>query len=294
MTRSAVPGSVPAAESPAPAGARAESPGSAFDTATGVSRDGDGVWRADLAPDWDLGTGILNGGYLLSVVGRAAVLDSPHEHPVALAAGFLRPARADRATLHVSTAPPGRTTAHATVGLADSTGTLISAQVTTATLTAVEAAGSRPDATPVEKCLPLTEEGARSMPGVPFPGLMRQVETRLDPVTAGWVFGKPADEPVHRAWVRFADGRDPDPLALVLFADVLPPTGFALGRMGWAPTVQIQVLVRDLPAPGWCLVETRGGEVRDGWVDEDCRIWDSTGRLVAQARQLARVARAPQ
>ena len=59
--------------------------------------------------------------------------------------------------------------------------------------------------------------------------------------------------------------------------------------MGWAPTVQLQVLVRALPAPGWCLVEARASEVAGGWVDEDYRIWDSTGRLVAQSRQLARV-----
>ena len=283
MTRSARPDAVAAEETPA----------SAFDTATRATRRDDGIWHAELAPEWDLGNGILNGGYLLSIAGRAAVGDSPHAHPVALAASYLRPARADRATLQVSTAPPGRTTAHATVVLADSTAAVVSAQITTATLNTPgpAGAGSWPEATPVEKCLPLTEEGARAMPNVPFPGLMRQVETRLDPVTSGWIFGRSADEPVHRAWVRLADGRDPDPFALVLFADVLPPTGFAVGRLGWAPTVQIQVLIRDLPAPGWCLVEARGGEVKDGWVDEDCRIWDSTGRLVAQSRQLARIAR---
>jgi hypothetical protein len=31
--------------------------------------------------------------------------------------------------------------------------------------------------------------------------------------------------------------------------------------------------------------------VAGGWLDEDYRIWDSTGRLVAQSRQLARVPR---
>ena len=94
-----------------------------------------------------------------------------------------------------------------------------------------------------------------------------------------------------RAWVRFADDREPDALALVTFADALPPTTFAAGRFGWAPTVQLQVLVRAVPAPGWCLVEARASEVAGGWLDEDYRIWDSTGRLVAQSRQLARTPR---
>jgi Thioesterase-like superfamily len=126
---------------------------------------------------------------------------------------------------------------------------------------------------------------------VPAVGLRERVETRLDPATAGWAVGRPSGEPVMRAWVRLADGSAPDPFALLLFADVLPPTSWSIGLMGWAPTVQLQVLVRALPAPGWCLVEASASEVAGGWLDEDYRIWDSTGRLVAQSRQLARVPR---
>ena len=126
---------------------------------------------------------------------------------------------------------------------------------------------------------------------LPETGLRTRVETRLDPATAGWARGAPGGEPVLRAWVRLADGRAPDPLALLLFADVLPPTSWAIGHVGWAPTVQLQALVRALPAPGWCLVEARAGEVAGGWLDEDYRIWDADGRLVAQSRQLARLPR---
>jgi hypothetical protein len=53
--------------------------------------------------------------------------------------------------------------------------------------------------------------------------------------------------------------------------------------------VQLQAFVRAAPAPGWCLVEAEASEVAGGWIDEDYRIWDSTGRLVAQSRQLARL-----
>jgi hypothetical protein len=72
---------------------------------------------------------------------------------------------------------------------------------------------------------------------------------------------------------------------------VLPPLGFAMGQRGWAPTVQLQVLVRAMPAPGWCLAEARATQIAGGWIDEDCTIWDSEGRLVVQARQLARLSR---
>ncbi len=266
---------------------------SAFDTATAVSRTDGGGLRAELHPGWDVGGGVLNGGYLLSVVGRAALLESPHPHPVALSASYLRAPAAERATLTVVPGPAGRTLAHSLVTLADAGGPALTVNVTTATLDAdaPEYAEPVPDGPTVEECFSLAEHRHLAPRGVQVPGLSLRVDTRLDPATAGWALGRPSGEPYLRAWMRFADGREPDPLALLTFADALPPTSFAMGHLGWAPTVQLQVLVRALPAPGWCLVEARSSEIAGGWVDEDYRIWDSTGRLVAQSRQLARAPR---
>jgi hypothetical protein len=267
---------------------------SAFDTATAVTRAEGGGLVADLHPGWDVGGGILNGGYLLSVVARAALLESPHPHPVALAASYLRAPAAGPAALTVVPGPAGRTLAHSLVTLSDAGGPALTVNVTTATLGtgAPEYSEPMPDAPPVEECFSVAEHRDLAPPGVQVPGLSLQVDTRLDIATAGWAFGQPSGEPYLRAWMRFADGREPDPLALLTFADALPPTSFAMGNLGWAPTVQLQVLVRALPAPGWCLVEARSSEIAGGWIDEDYRIWDSTGRLVAQSRQLARSPRA--
>jgi hypothetical protein len=262
----------------------------AFDRATAVTRTEAGGLVAELDPGWDVGGGILNGGYLLSVVGRAALLESPHPHPVAVSASYLRAPAAGPATLAVVPGPAGRTLANSLVTLSDAGGPAITATVTTATLgtEASEYSQPAPEAPPVEECFCVAEHRDLAPPGVQVPGLSLRVDTRLDLATAGWAFGQPSGEPHLRAWVRFADGREPDPLALVTFADALPPTSFAMGKLGWAPTVQLQVLVRALPAPGWCLVEARSSEIAGGWLDEDYRIWDSTGRLVAQSRQLAR------
>jgi len=263
---------------------------SAFDTATAVTRTEGGGLVAELDPGWDVGGGILNGGYLLSVAARAALLDSPHPHPVAVSASYLRAPAAGPATLTVVPGPAGRTLAHSQVTLADAGGPALTVTVTTATLGTDEPEYSEPvpEAPTVQECFSVAEHRDLAPPGVQVPGLSLQVDTRLDVATAGWAFGQPSGEPRLRAWMRFTDGREPDPLALLTFADALPPTSFALGNLGWAPTVQLQVLVRALPAPGWCLVEARSSEISGGWVDEDYRIWDSTGRLVAQSRQLAR------
>jgi acyl-coenzyme A thioesterase PaaI-like protein len=265
---------------------------SAFDAATAVRRAEGGGLIADLDPGWDVGGGVMNGGYLLSVVARAAVLESPHPHPVALSASYLRATGPGRVALEVMPGSAGRTLAHAQVVLADAGGPCLTVQTTTAALGSGEVTWSTPppEIAPVEECLSAAEQAAGEV-DVPDVGIRHRVETRLDPATAGWVAGRPSGEPVMRAWVRFADGRGPDPFGLITFADALPPTLWSMGRIGWAPTVQLQVLLRALPAPGWCLAEARAGEVADGWFDEDYKIWDSTGRLVAQSRQLARAPR---
>jgi hypothetical protein len=264
---------------------------SEFETATAVHRAEGGGLVAQLDPGWDVGGGILNGGYLLGVIARAAAMESPHPHPVAVSASYLRATGPGPATLTVTPGPSGRTLAHSSVVLGGDGGPSLTAQVTTATLGDDVPVYSRPmpDVPPVEECLSTqARDDAHPVPDV---GIRHRVETRLDPVTAGWAVGRPSGEPVMRAWVRLTDGADPDPFTLLLFADVLPPTSWSIGLMGWAPTVQLQVLVRALPAPGWCLVEASASEVAGGWLDEDYRIWGSTGRLVAQSRQLARVPR---
>src|SRR5919202_4168661 len=132
---------------------------SAFDVATAVLRTEGGGLVADLDPGWDVGGGVLNGGYLLSVAGRAAVLGGPHPHPVALAASYLRAPAPGPAALTVVPGRAGRTLAHSQVTLADAGGPALTVNVTTATLGDDEPdyAQPVPEAPPVEECLSLAE-----------------------------------------------------------------------------------------------------------------------------------------
>ena len=75
--------------------------------------------------------------------------------------------------------------------------------------------------------------------------------------------------------------------------DALPPTVFGLGRLGWAPTIELTFLVRGLPAYGWLSVHVRGRLVQDVWFDEEAEVYDSAGRLLAQSCQLAQVGAEP-
>ncbi len=73
--------------------------------------------------------------------------------------------------------------------------------------------------------------------------------------------------------------------------DALPPVAFDLGRPGWAPTLELTVHVRAKPAPGPLRVRHATRNVAGGHFEEDCEVWDSADRLVAQGRQLARMPR---
>ena len=97
-------------------------------------------------------------------------------------------------------------------------------------------------------------------------------------------------------WIRFADGRAPDALGCLLMADAFPPAVFGLlGMVGWVPTVELTVHLRGRPAPGvsgWLMGAFWANDLRDGRMVEDGALWDSSGQLVAQSRQLGLVRQA--
>ena len=137
---------------------------------------------------------------------------------------------------------------------------------------------------PVGQCVP----GRPEMPGGMRANLLDHLDLRVDPVTAGWAAGHPGGRLEMRGWVRFSDGRAADPLALLQVVDALPPTSFDLGLAAWAPTVELTVYLRGVPAPGWLACVVRGQLWQGGWFDEEAEVWDSAsrpGRPVPPARR---------
>ncbi|MBG6093670.1 thioesterase family protein [Actinomadura viridis] len=263
---------------------------SRFGDATAVERTAEGRYEADLDAGFSFAEAV-NGGYLMAVLARAAVDASPHEHPVATAATFLRVAKPGRAEVLVETRKSGRTAATARVGLVQDGVPVVEALITTSTLDA----GDEPDwvgEPPVPAVPPI--EHCTSFGGVGDDrtrGFADQVDMRFDPATMGWLDGQPGGRPEMRAWFGLADPHEPDAYALALAVDALPPIVLNMGARGWAPTVEMTWHMRAVPAPGPLAVHGSGRLVTGGWFDEEVEVWDSAGRLVAQSRQLARVGR---
>lgn len=257
-----------------------------FDAATSIAPSGEGRWAAAIRPGWDIG-GRANGGYLLALAGRAGLLATGRPHPLAVSAHFLHAPEPGPVEAVIRVLRDGRSTGTAAVDLIQSGRHFLSALVSAGTLVPAEAphhlVGRPPSLPPVAACI--RAEG--DLPGGSRVGLLDHVDMRLDPATVGWAVGRPGGRAEVRGWVRFTDGREPDPLGLLLIADALPPVTFDLGLGGWVPTLELTVYVRGVPSPGWLRASMRAQMLDGGWIDEEAEVWDSAGRLVAQACQLA-------
>jgi acyl-CoA thioesterase len=291
----------------------------AFDEATAVSRLGEG--RYGVRPDQRFAIvapggrtpPAVNGGVMIATVLRAVLDCSPLPHPVAASSHFLRVAKLEPAEIQVTWLKTGRTAATARATLVQHGQAVLETTVTTGTVPTSTPSGpagpggpggpdgngaefswtgAPPALPPPEDCVDL---GA--WPGSVAPdgigGYARQVRILLDPAVTGWRFGSPAGSPEMRGWFGLAEERDPDPLLLALAVDGLPPVVFGLGASGWAPTVELTMHMRLVPAPGLLRVATRCRHVSGGWFDEEAEVWDAAGNLVAQSRQIARVGREP-
>lgn len=266
---------------------------SVFDAATAVTPSGTGC-TAELSDGWLIGGG-LNGGYLLATIARAVQTALPTKpHPLAISAHYLSASRPGPAEVDVRVLREGGSVATAAAELRQGDDLRISALATYGDLSRLStdaedllALASPPDLPPPDECVP----NSLAPVDLETASLLQRFDMRFHPDDVGWALGQPNRSGFLRAWFRLEDDRDPDPLSLLLTLDALPPVTFTFGRIGWAPTIELTAHVRAVPAPGWLRVVHASRTMAGGLFEEDCEVWDSEDRLVAQSRQLARMPR---
>ena len=264
---------------------------SEFDRDTAVLPS-DGGFTADLSEGWVVGAGI-NGGYLLATVGRALGATVPGKpDPIAISAYYLSASTAGPAVIDTRVLREGGSVATVAADLRQGDGHRITALATFGDLSGlpddVGTTAEPPDLPPVEECLGYADAPPELQRHTP--PLMSRFDMRFDAASAGWAVGVPSGRGLIQCWFRLPD-REPDPLSLLLAVDAMPPVTFDLGLPGWAPTLELTVHVRARPAAGWLRLRHATRNVAGGMFEEDCEVWDSAARLVAQSRQLARTPR---
>ncbi len=264
-------------------------------TPLGPAGDATSRYAGRFSDAWQIGNAVHGGivmGLATTALGRVLDQAGAHQDPLAFSGYFLTPSAPGEVVVQASVLRRGRTLSTGQMSLSQPgpEGTLVERMRALASFGDLDASAevirsaAPPPMTPLEQC-----------PDLPAPTCLRsstlleRIDIRLDPETAGWAAGRPSGKGELRAWLRLRDGREPDPTMLLFALDALPPVAFDLGYLGWTPTLEFTGHVRGRPAPGWLQVALSCENVSRGLMEEDARIWDSTGRLVAQSRQLCGV-----
>ncbi|MEM7098716.1 MAG: thioesterase family protein [Pseudomonadota bacterium] len=245
---------------------------------------------------WNIGDN-PNGGYLTSLVIRAMrdeLLSQDVSLPdlISVTTHYLRPGLADcDAGIEVEILKAGRNTASVR-------GQLIQQDKSRIEVLAMFGDVSRsvgveiaiqeltePEVPPPQECL----RRSGSTQGIDLP-IIDRLDVYLDPR-----FSEAGGSEIARVqgWIRMADGSDPQSNHLPLFCDAFPPSVFTrLGVVGWVPTLELTVHVRARPVPGWVKGQFTTRDLNGGRMIESGALWDATGNLVAQSRQIGLVMQA--
>ena len=258
-----------------------------FSVVTALAARGSGVFDAVVDAAWTIG-GKPNGGYLLAMLGRAAAAVTDHPDVISASAQYVQSPDPGPVVIETELLRAGRSASQVRARMAQGGAVCVDSLVTVGRLRTDAVpywdAGIPPEvAVPYEECAPVTappEAGMRV-------ALLDQIDLRLDPATAGYLRGKPTGRGELRGWLALPGEESFEPSSLLFAADALPPATFDIELAGWVPTFAMTVYVRALPRPGPVRVAQRAHLIDDQRVDETCFVWDSSGRLVAQATQLA-------
>lgn len=256
----------------------------AVDTADGLEFSG------RIEEGWDV-VGNANGGYLIAIAARAMAQAAGQPHPVSVTSHFLSPGRPGRVSIRPEILKHGRTFTTVRGDLRASDRTLLTSLGTFSDLASLEGP-VRVDATPPDLPSPADCVLVSPSPSGFPPPIMDKIELRLHPDDVESI-GAGDGAPLFRGWLRPLEGEMLDVFMLLLAVDCFPPTIFKTDLpVAWAPTVELTAHIRGIPQPGWlrCRFSTRF--ITGGMLEEDGEVWDETGRLVAQSRQLALIPRA--
>lgn len=261
-----------------------------FSEDTAVKAVSEGVWSANIAPDWDI-FGNANGGYMLAIAARAASQAVDDRRPVSVTGQYTKPGHEGPISIDTQVTRHGRRFSVVRSTIRQSDSVIVEALASFAAPQESEPEILLSDATPPD--LPPPDECIRAVPAgdAPLPPpSVGKVELRVPPYMAGVFAGEPIGKALVEGWFRLLEDEPLDGFALIAACDAFPPTTFNAGLpMGWTPTLDLNVHIR-IPEPtGWIRCQFISRFISSGFIEEDGLFWDDEDRLVAQSRQLAMV-----
>jgi len=259
----------------------------AVDT-TQNNSDETALFTAEIFPGWDI-MGNANGGYLMGLLGRAALAHTGRPDVVSMSANFLAPGKAGPIDIAVEEVRLGRrfATVRSTFFPAGSPKASVTSTIICGDITAHDG----PTMVTVQPpSIPEPADCTRSEPTETFPPpFVGKIDLRMHPDDGPAFAAKsaPQGEARFRGWFRLPESEPMDSLAVVLAGDSLPPPVFNTNlNVGWSPTVQLTVHVHRRPVTPWLLVDQRSDIIDGGAFETITSIFDQNGDVVGRARQL--------
>lgn len=258
-----------------------------FSQDTVVERIDDGRYRASLLPEWDI-AGNANGGFMLALAARAMAMEVERPDPVTVTAHYLAPGKPGSTEIQVQPVKQGKRFAVASATMLAAGRPLLQLLGTFGDLGGAVnhaniLASGVPEMPPPEACVHYGDQAGMQ-------AMYRNIELRVHPEDAWFDHGVRSGTMRVRGWMRFPGDAEVDVMGLLLAADAFPPPVFNAGSeipIVWVPTLEFTVHVRARPAAGWLRAAFATRFVSGGFVEADGEIWDETGTLVAQSRQIA-------
>ena len=259
-----------------------------FDLDTALEQSGEGTYLGVTNPDWWVERG-PHGGYLAALLLRALkdTVNDPARSVRSLTVHYIAPPAHGPLEIRTTIERVGKSRVSASARLLQGGDTMA---------IALGAFSSAWDS---------VEWAEATMPEVPPPsevdelpagtGLTPPFFANFDarPAIGDWPFSG-SKRALSGGWIRFTEPRPVDEIAIVALADAWMPSVFTrLERPIAVPTVDLTVhFRRSLPEDGsapedYHLALFRSETAVDGFFVEDGEIWSQSGKLVAQARQLA-------
>lgn len=257
-----------------------------FDDDTALEAVGEGRYRGEVTGRWTVGGG-PNGGYLAAILLRGVLAESPLPDPVTMTVHYLARPLIGPCAVSVTTLRVGRGHASFRAELEQEGEIRCVALVTVGRLREAGSCDFQPEAPVVPP--PVASIAVRRVGEDPT--MWDRLETRAAKSEDLFFFRTTAGEARTGGWTRLADGRGTDALATALFLDSWPPAVFNRTMqpdpMG-APTIEYTVHWRNKASSDWCYCRFHTDTLAGGYVDEKGEMWDESGVLVAESRQLAR------
>ena len=254
-----------------------------FDIDIQLLPEGRSRFTARVSDNWSI-NGTPDGGYLMALLAGAARARSDRENLSILTANFISRCTPGPAAVAIRNMGATRQFDRWEVSLIQDEAEKLRSMVTLMDGPA-EPADKR-----YEKTAPVLPPAAECVRFGRMPGytLFDHITVLLDPACAGWINGELDACSELRGWIKFEKDRPYDAAALMLIADAFPPPIFvSQGMVAWAPTLEMSVNIRNLPATRWLKCVFRSRFLNGGMVEEDGEIWDEAGELVAISRQVA-------